>query len=70
MPCNVVFIGGVLDTNQQGYIPLEPQEDRLKDWVNLLSIVSTTEGGQWVEVVIVFNKTQHLIVSNIYGSAR
>ena len=37
MRCNnVVYSGGVFDTNQKCYIPLEPQEDRIRDYVNLI----------------------------------
>ena len=40
MRCNnVVSSGGVLDPNQQCYIPLQPQEDKLRDYVNLVSVV-------------------------------
>ena len=46
---NVVNSGGVLETNQQCYIPLEPQENRLKECVNSVSVVRSTEVGQWVE---------------------
>ena len=42
--------GGVLATNQQCYYNvLEPQEDRLKDSVNLVSVVLTTEVVKRVE---------------------
>ena len=60
MRCNdVVSSGGFLDTNQQCYIPLEPQEDRLRDCVNLVSAVLTEVIHRVEErlAVIFFTKT-------------